>query len=461
MSTPVLIDRQRTLLHDLAQLIDERSRAEPSLAESYHAEKARATQSLEQSREFLRLRRSADVDVLDRELRQSRAAIESRYAAEMDAAQKEHGQARLDLHNQLDAEHEAAESAVGEARWAADALLDGARSDAAQRLRENNARLASRVEDLHGYHQQARTLLQEWNQPLSQLEADAASAKPQAAAAGPLRKMTECIHDVKGLLRELENLVVPRFLKGNRLLGLILLLWLALIFPLGWLALRVVELERNPAFLFGLGVAASTVVSVLAGFAAAAILRRVARKQVAGVYLPLCDVLVEAEATRQRLLKRYQAEHDQSLAEGQQRYEREMAKVRARQQTLKEIAQRPSSATRRAPPRRTGSIRRTCSSSRPTTALASSPSRRATCSSGGRWWRNGSRAWRTSRSAPPRSTGRAPCCSPPGTTPTGRTSAPLPPCRPRFASAPTRCGRSRSFLTCRGRRPGPAPSRST
>jgi hypothetical protein len=342
MNEPSLIGRQRLLLRDLASIAAEKAQAEPALAASFRAEKESADKALAEGRHALDQRFRAAREALDEEQRQQLEAINSRTAADQEAAQKEHAAARWELISRFDAEKEEAESAVQEARWAADAVLEGKKNEAAAKLRENNARLAARIEELAAIHQESRALLEEWEQPVSELEARAqqsAQSRP-----GQLRKITECIQEVETYRNGLRELVAPRFLKGNRLLGLTLLLGLVWIFPFGWLATRLLGMGDSLGAILGLGPVVSIVVSALGWLIARTILKSRARTQVEALYVPLCVVLVEAETTRQLLLKRYQAEHDQTVAEGQRHHERERARAEGLEKKLPEVATRRAAA---------------------------------------------------------------------------------------------------------------------
>jgi hypothetical protein len=344
MSEPVLIDRQRALLHDLARLAAEKAEREPALAQGYCNEIAEANRALEEWRAVLRGRFEADRDSLEREWRLRRNAIESRYTAEQEGIEKDHGEARLELINQLDAEAEATEAAFQEARWAADAMLEASRNAAAARLRDNSNRLAARMEELQALHKEARAQLLEWDQPVAEMEEQA--ARTQAPASQPLRKVTDCVKEAQGLVEEIHDLSVPRY-RGKRLLFLLFLLWLGLVFPLGWLSARLVDLSLPLPKLAGVGAGASVLVALLVGVVARAVLRSMARKQVKRLYLPLCAVLVQAEATRQHLVKRYQIDHDQAVQEAQQRYTQDMARARAKHLHMKDIGERRSAGAER------------------------------------------------------------------------------------------------------------------
>jgi hypothetical protein len=337
MNEPSLIARQRSLLHDLSSFADERSRAEPELAESYRSQKEEADRTFQEGSEALRQRNASEKEVLDSELEQTREAIGSHWTLEQETIQKEYAEARWELGSRLDTEKEAAETAVQEARWAADALLEGAKNDAELRLRKDQSRLAERVEELEGLQSQARALVEQWRQPAGEIEEEAHQKKKPTK--GPLPKITDCIKDARDLLEELQDLAAPRYATGKRLPALALLLWLLLAVPLGLLVVRILNWEPAPELIGGVGAGASFIVAVLAWVIAGAVFRSVARRQVHEVYLPLCEVMVDSVATRKQLLIRYQKEQEQALADARVRYARELAKVEARHAKLAELVQ--------------------------------------------------------------------------------------------------------------------------
>ncbi len=338
MSTPSPIARQRVLLHELASVAAEKALAEPALARSFLAERESADKAHQEACDSVRQRMATVEEALSLELRETREMIQARWAEEQEAAQKESGATRRELTDRFDAEKEAAEAGIQEAHWAAEAVREGANNDAATRLRENNARLAKRIDELWPLHEEARALLKGWNQPVSEIEESARTTpRPDKQS---LRKISECIGEVHRRLAGLKDLVVPRFLKGDRLLGLTLLAWLVLVFPLGWLSALLLDMGSNLAAIFAFGLVLSTVLSALGWLIARTVIEKVARRQVAALYRPMCEALLDAEATRQQLLRRYQSEHDQVVRDARELYERELAKSLPRQKKLKDVERR-------------------------------------------------------------------------------------------------------------------------
>src|SRR5262249_45213119 len=134
-----------------------------------------------------------------------------------------------ELTAQLDAELNEIETAFQEAGWAADAVLDAAKTDAEAKQRNANTHLKESMEELEALREETRAVVQSWNQETEDIEEEV-EERPRK----PLcREISECIEEIKDLQSRLRQLLLPRVVKGFRLHVLFFLLWLLLIYPLG------------------------------------------------------------------------------------------------------------------------------------------------------------------------------------------------------------------------------------
>lgn len=335
MSDPSLIADQRQLLHTLAEIAAEKARAEPTLARTFVAERVQADDARDDARDTCEKRYAAEKQRLDEELRQARAAIAARYTAEQEAIQKEYGKAKHELTTALEKAEEKIVADYQEASWTAEAVFEAARNDAETRLREETARLTAQMGDLNQLHEQGRALLETWRQPAADLEDEAelrARAKPRQVGS-----LLEGVQQVSDLLARLHALTLPAY-TGRKLVGLGLLVWLLLIYPLGRFAAgylpAAADADTAPAenlrLVLGLGIAASAIVSAVLVAVAYVILRALVRKRVAALYLPLCETLYAAAAARQQIHGRLQQEHDQAQRDAKARFEQDRDKAEAR-----------------------------------------------------------------------------------------------------------------------------------
>jgi hypothetical protein len=369
MPEPSLIARQRVLLRDLIQRAAERARAEPAIAAAFQEQVDNIENDFLDGRESIEGRLARELEENERQMGQAHINIEARYKVEQDSAHREYMQARGRILEREQSEKEAVETTYQEACWTIGALLDGAKSQAEGELRENKTRLNTRLEELREIRQKARGLLEEWKQPAKEIEAEGAAAPPPDPNAPP-PKLSECVAEAQGLFEQLQQLVVPRFYKGRRLAALIAFVWLASILPLGFLVGRISGWDTFSGIAV-LGLVASSLMVLAIAPLLNMFLSAVARSQVRGIYRPLCQIVVDADSTRQLLLDRYESEYRQCVLEAKKKhneevrrayavYKQQRAAAKARcQQELPPVEERHQRLREESEKRRTDELRQT------------------------------------------------------------------------------------------------------
>jgi DNA segregation ATPase FtsK/SpoIIIE, S-DNA-T family len=284
MSESSLIARQRALLRDLIQQAAERARGEPAIAAAFQEQVDNVEIEFAEAREALDRRRKQELQENERQIEQARSSIETRYKSEQEAAHREFVQKRGQIVEREESEKEAAEAVYKEACWTIAAVLEGAKNEVEQEMRDSKSRLQTRLDELHAMHEQARARLEEWR--LSEPEA-LAKEHPFANASGsdtdaPPPKLSECVVEARSLLEQLQQLRLPRLLK------------MPVISPL--LSL----------FLSGM-----------------------ARRQVQAVYGPLYEIIAQADSTRQLLLDRFESEFRQRMLAAKKKHNDEVRNAHA------------------------------------------------------------------------------------------------------------------------------------
>jgi hypothetical protein len=341
MPEPSLIARQRSLLRDLIQRSAERARAEPGIAAAFQEQVDAIENDFADTRDSLKQRLRRDQDENERQIEQARVTVEARFKVEQDAANREYTLNRGQILERESTEKEEAQTTYQEACWTIGAILEGAKSEAEQDLRENKTRLNARLDELHTIQQKARAHLEEWKQPTKEMEAEILSVITLDRNAPP-PKLSECVAEAQQFLEELQQLVVPRFFKGRRLAILLLLVWIASILPLGFLVGRLV----NWTSILGMGTSgliASSVMMLVVGPLVNLFLAAVARSQVRAVFGPLCQIVAQADGTRQLLVDRYESEFRQTVLDAKKRHNDEVRRTHATY-----VQQRAASKRRRA-----------------------------------------------------------------------------------------------------------------
>ena len=325
MTEAPLIARQRTLLRNLIQRAAERAATEPAIAAAFQEQVDAIENEFSDNHEAVSWRLMREREENERQIEQARVSIEARFKVEQDAANREYAQTRGQILEREQAEKETAQTTYQEACWTTAAVLEGAKNEAEQEVRENKARLTTRLDNLHGVQQQARELLDEWKQPAKEIEAEIrASAPPDKNAPPP--KLSECVTEAQHLFEQLQQLVVPRFYKGRRLALLIAFVWLASIMPLGFLVARIAG-KDGIAWILILGLIASSLTTLIIAPLLNLFLSAAARSQVRGIYGPLCQLVMDASGTRQLLIDRYESECRQSVLEAKKRHNEEVRRA--------------------------------------------------------------------------------------------------------------------------------------
>jgi hypothetical protein len=326
MTEPALIARQRALLRDLLRRAAERERNEPAIEATFREQLATIESEYTSGCEAVRQRFATEQQANESAIEQARLTIGGIYKGEQDAAEKEHAQARANILDQAQTE-ETAQSTYQEACWTVDTVLEGAEAEAKKTLRENKTRLAKRMDSLRELQAQARALLERWKQPAQEIEEAVRTAKRPDKTAPP--KLSESLGNVQGLLRKLQRMILPRLLRGGKLIVLMVLVWAAAVWPLGMLAVQVGR-RQDTTTLAGtltLGLIVSSLVLLPVGPAAHFLLTAMCRSRVRRLYGPICRIVEEAEATRKVLLERYDREFRQGIADSKKHHDEEMERL--------------------------------------------------------------------------------------------------------------------------------------
>src|SRR4051794_15120989 len=311
-----LIDRQRTLLRDLLRYAAERARAEEALGTALRSEQQAAQADYDQASRALNARFAADKEAADGAIRQARADIEARFEADKEAARQQYRDAWGAFKAQHRADREAARTNFQEARWAAEAIHEGCKNESESYLREHQAQVYERKAKLTALRNQMRDLLEEWNQPTDFLY-QAPAPGESVNAAGP--KLPQVIARAEALVEDLRELIAPRRHEQRRLVGMFSLLALALVVPLGWLAVWLFGLPLSLWTVFQAGARLGAAVALAVGCGTYLALLHMSRARVRAPARPLGQLLAEGEARCQLLLKNFAAQCERQIRASRRR----------------------------------------------------------------------------------------------------------------------------------------------
>jgi hypothetical protein len=328
-----VIDTERTLLRDLVQLHQERSARLPELEETVRAKKAEAQRVFDQDYQTAIVEFSAAKDALAEETKKERERILADYEIEKQSAEQEFATARRRVRGRYAKEKHETKTAFQEAQWTLAALLEAKKTEAEDRFKEVQNQVGATMGRLQAIRQESRKLLEHWRMPTEY--ADGSLLDPADPRTRPkLRRLASCLADAENQLARLNTMRLPRYSKGWRLPGLIFLFWIGSLFPV-YALLGTLLGEK-----WILAVAISGVVAAIVGVIIETALTALARSNVLNVCMKLCRAVADAEPSRQRVLKHYDAVCLREQAQLKRRHDRSLRKAykeyRARRTASKE-----------------------------------------------------------------------------------------------------------------------------
>jgi DNA segregation ATPase FtsK/SpoIIIE, S-DNA-T family len=341
MTEPSLVDRQRTLLHDLAHLAAERSQAEPVIEQEFRSCMAAENRTFEQSEKEVIVRFAYEKEQADREIREAREKIQARFEAEQTEAARELNVVRLRLTEEGEAGEEEAQSAFQESCWTINAVFEATRSKAEKQRETDEEWAGKQAVRLNAIHQEACGLLVQWRQSTETIGEEKVPEK--------LLKVQEYLATADEALAQLKTLILPRFLKGWRLPGLFVFLGLLLIFPLGLLVDRVAGLEAPLDQILWMGLGTSAVVTLALGLGLGTLIRSLARSRVQAIWQPLARTLAEGTVWHQHILESYENRYQRQVADAIATQEGDLGKATdAHRARMESIATRRTDGLRQA-----------------------------------------------------------------------------------------------------------------
>ncbi len=327
MTEPLLIQRQRTLLHGLTRLADERARAEQDLTAAFRSRKEAAEKQVQEDLQSLASRFEAERAATEQEFSQVRETIAAHFEAESKAAKIELADTRLRITEAYDADKAAADERHQEAVWTIATVFEADKSKADHEFQTSQRKLAGHLGRIADLRREADRLFAGWVLP--EPDAPAAEARPSEPAEDSLPRVRERVSAAEAHLLRSKKLWVLKLARGKRVLALMVLLDLLAAAPAVW----------SPVWYSW--VAAGVLLAVVGGVAAHLSFKAIARAQVRRVYRPLCQALAEAEAWccfcqgqaaagHQRQLADSQRTHDTASREADTRYRHSLAALRDR-----------------------------------------------------------------------------------------------------------------------------------
>ncbi len=329
MTEPFLIERQRSLLGDLAGLVAERAAGEPEIERNFKARMEAAEREFQEARQRVVGRQAADQAAADKDFSETRARLTTELDAEHRFIEQDLADNRRRVAQEYNLAKAAARSEYQEARWTIQAVHEADKNRAEAEWREAQERVAEQRRKMQALQAEAIKLVEAWRQEDD--DDDPLHARAQRPLANLPQNVPDCIALVERQVHRITDVILPGFYRARRFLWVSVVLCLAVLAPLavvtGWY----------------LQVAVAALAAVAIGLVGRAWLYSRTRAHVFDSYQPVCQILVHAAALCTRYLQHYKATYQGDLEKCKKRFGRELRKAQK-----KYAAQRAAFKKRRA-----------------------------------------------------------------------------------------------------------------
>jgi hypothetical protein len=304
MSEPTIVVRERQLLKELLEAAAARGRDEPAVLATFRQHMAQAEKTLQEALAGCDRALEEERANTDSEVAAATQAAHDRYAQEETRIRREAEEARHNAGTAYTQGKEAAETVYKEACWAAGAVLEGFKNDAKTRLTNHRNQLTEYLEVLRTIRTETVDLLEEWEQPVADLQEEAKEMPGGRDVKAFPRDLAESIDDAKRMQTGLRMLWAPRTLKPTRLIPLLIGIFVVLTGVLAFVIRLLVnpEWKLAPSILFG--AVTSLGATALFGALFRAFLVSRSRSAVHALFIPLTRLINEAEGSYEVLVER-------------------------------------------------------------------------------------------------------------------------------------------------------------
>jgi len=164
MTEPFSPRGPQQILSDLCRLAAERLPAEEAIAAGFQSRHEEAEKACQEGQDALAARYQAEKAAAKAEEAAMRKEAIERFETEHAAALRQYEEARQDITERFESEKVAAEQEMQDAQWEATTIAEAARGGSGVQLKEIQAQLESRWQELQTIHRQAVGLLNRWGQ---------------------------------------------------------------------------------------------------------------------------------------------------------------------------------------------------------------------------------------------------------------------------------------------------------
>src|SRR5262245_52687563 len=222
MNEPTLIARQRTTLHDLYRVVEERARAEPIVEANFKARNEAAEQWFQDTTHRLITRFESEKNAAQKEFEETQARVSKRFDQEHAAQDKEIQDAKRRITGQAEQAREQAKTEFQETRWTVATVLEASKNKAEEQLRDDQAKVADGLQTMKAIQKSTVKLLKDWRQ-YREHDKVPPTEKPDRVYKDAFKQLAECVSQAEEHRVKLDDLRLPGLFMGKRPVWLFLL----------------------------------------------------------------------------------------------------------------------------------------------------------------------------------------------------------------------------------------------
>ena len=194
--------------------------AEEAIAAGFQARNEAAEKAYQEAQEALTARYQAEKAAAKAEEAALRKEAIERFETEHATVLRQYEEARQDIAERFETEKAAAEQEMQNAQWEATTIAEAARGGSGVQLKEIQAQLESRWQELQTIHRQAVALLNRWGQWRDFVDPQPVSMLLERH---PMRRFCHALDMARTQYHALASLFMPRLVQGLRPMGICLL----------------------------------------------------------------------------------------------------------------------------------------------------------------------------------------------------------------------------------------------
>jgi ABC-type multidrug transport system fused ATPase/permease subunit len=230
MTEPFSPDGPQQILSDLCRLAAERVPAEEAIAAGLQSRNDAAEKAYQAEQEVLTVRYQAEKAAAEQEDTALRGEALKLFENDHAIVRRQYDEARAGIAERFENEKAVAEQEMQNAQWEASTIAEAARGGSGVQLKEIQAQLESRWQELQTIHRQAVALLNRWGQWRDFVDPQPVSMLLERH---PMRRFCHALDMARTQYHALASLFMPRLVQGLRPMGIALLLWAVMTVPAG------------------------------------------------------------------------------------------------------------------------------------------------------------------------------------------------------------------------------------